>query len=479
LQDNGYFVNKKIDQGFVACSPYSVYHIYTVIRDKDSGNPTRPPENFSFPTNIMKRTLLGSERAVWKRGTISLNLVIAADLQGRTTREELCHGWQLLQDRHPLLKVHIRCDTGPTLFVTDGTGPVPVKVVQAANSSLQTELLAELQTPFQTSSPAPLVRLTLLSGDDHCSLILTSHHCICDGLAAAWLMRDLLYCLSDQPDLVSTTSPGMAMDNLIPASVKLPLPVRGLIGFANLLSSGLKPPDPAAPIPMPENKIVNWHLDRTRTTALIGACRRQKITVHAAVATAFQTAQQEIQPTTSRLLNKIYTPVSVRQRLRKKVAENFGLYAAEAYVPFACNSKKSFVDNARGFQKNLAAACTDNKLFSAVVAANALRPELLDRLLPALYRRQKVQFDSVISNLGDLHFPDRYGNLHLRELYGPVVHVQRAKKSIGVLTTGNKMFFTLTYRPTVIAPATIRQVRDRAMELLNKSTKNTRALEQE
>ncbi len=419
----------------------------------------------------MKRKLLGSERVVWKRGAISLNLVVVAHVKGVVTSAELEKSWQVLQEKHPMLKVHLEQDQQTEFFVTEGTGHIPVREVPlTAYSDWQTEAVAELHTPFDNFSTMPFARSVLLTAADRFSLIVTCHHCICDGLSATFLIRDILNCLAGQPELVRPSSEDLLLDNMIPAAVKLPAWLKKGLAGVNFLAGKLKKLNHAALIPMPESRILAWNITADQTASLLAASKKNKVTVHTTISTIFQAAQYDVQGDKEAFLRKIYTPVSVRGKLNRNVGENFGLYASEAYIPWGYMPEEPFWENARGFQKILTDSITDQKVFSAILLVNTLRPALIDRLLLFFYKKQTVKFGYIISNLGNLNFPEKYGSFTLEGINGPVGYVRRAEKTLSVLTVNKKMFFTFTYRPTVISADTIASIKNNAMRLLKKYT---------
>ena len=85
-------------------------------------------------------------------------------------------------------------------------------------------------------------------------------------------------------------------------------------------------------------------------------------------------------------------------------------------------------------------------------------------------------FDSTllgpaITNLGRMNFPKQYGNLELDRLIMqpggaiPLVHVDMV---IGVVTAAGKLSMIIEYAEEAIDTATMKNVKDKAMELLLK-----------
>jgi NRPS condensation-like uncharacterized protein len=424
----------------------------------------------------MNRKLTGSERSVWKQGAISLNIVIVAHIQGRICLDELQQAWLLLQTLHPLLGVHLEERENAEFLTSEDTTLVPVREVMATtDTDWQLEALKELQTPFHNFSNAPFARSVLVHSDKHCRLIICLHHCICDGLSATYLLRDILYCLSDQHDRVQQSADNLLMDNLIPSSITLPFWQKATLKTVNFLFGSCKRPTSknVAKIPMKKSALLAWHISQKQTNSLLKASKKNKVTVHTTIATLFLAAQKIVQGEDKGYYEKMYTPISVRNLLRKNVDTTFGLYASESYISYRYDLEKTFWQNGQDYQKELKRTLTDQKAFNSILMANTLLPALLDRILLRLYRKQTIQFGYILSNLGNLSLAEQYGSLTLDGINGPIGYVQRAEKTLSVLTVNGKMHFTFTYQPEVLTSDTLLAIRNTAMSLLKQYSRET------
>jgi hypothetical protein len=66
------------------------------------------------------------------------------------------------------------------LFEVVPRGSIPLQVVEDAGLDWATHVAAQIERPFDPSE-APLLRATLLHGDDRSVIILCAHHTIADG----------------------------------------------------------------------------------------------------------------------------------------------------------------------------------------------------------------------------------------------------------------------------------------------------------
>ncbi len=420
----------------------------------------------------MEREITGSERAVWKRGVISLNLVFAAHLNpGILTAEELSIAWQILQHKHPLLNVHLEQPRKDVFFVTENTGTVPVRwIADAEDGQWRREALAELEQPFDDLSTSPLARCVLVHSREETTLILTAHHCICDGISMIFLVRDILNCLSGHAERVAESSPEYICDHMLPPDLTLPWWQRAAVGAANGIFRRLAFQTKFALVSMQENRLLAWNISRQQTADLLAACKRNRVTVHAAIAALFQCAQAEVQGQDNPIYNKIYTPVSLRHILQPLPGENFGLFAAESYLSHRYDLEKKLWKNAQSLQDAVAKSVTSQKILPLIRVANMLYPPLLDRLVVGMYKKQRLEFGYCISNLGNFSFSGRFGNIQLSGISAPVYYVQRAEKTLSIVTVGGTMFFSLMYRPGILLPETAEAVQRTAMDLLQQYT---------
>ncbi len=426
-------------------------------------------QNRNSAVSPQKRQLSGPERICWKRDAISLNIVLSATLEGSIRSEDLARAWALLQGKHPMLRAHLEEIQDSVFFSFNNEGKIHIREVEAAaENQLEKELISELQTPFEPMSGQLLVRSVLIQSKGRVQLLLTCHHCISDALSVAYLLRDVLYCLSGQENRVPVYEDISVTRDTLPAHIQIPFLVKAGIAAANFFISTLLPPlKTVEKIETKESEVLLWSISREQTAGLVAACKKQGVTVHAAISTLFQEAQQNIQGEKS-FYKKIYTPVNIRSRLRPEVGGAFGLFASEAYIPCKYDSKKDFWDNVQIVHDTIKHKTTDAKVLNLLLIADAVKPEVIDRVSVFLMKKiSSLHFGYIISNLGRLNFKERYGDLTLKAMNGPVIYIPLVEKTLTLLTVNQQMFFTFTYQPTSILLTEIEQVRDNAMELLD------------
>jgi len=242
-----------------------------------------------------------------------------------------------------------------------------------------------------------LLRVSLLLPADPArpvDVVFTAQHVIADGLSMVFLVRDLLHFM-ERPDAPFTVldAPASAAD-LLPAAVRRRIPTssfrfRLVLGLAKAyvwLRFGRRP----APPGQRTLHHRSWELTPDQTGRLRERCRREGVTVQAAICTAFLDG-----------FPAIHTPVNLRPLLARPVGDAFGLFVGAAEVRMRYRAARGFWDNARRFQRRLCGALRNPfavfQLFSKAVPAEAVR-----RLGSLLVTITSGQRPFAVTNLGQL-----------------------------------------------------------------------------
>jgi hypothetical protein len=127
--------------------------------------------------------------------TAPIHFAMTAQVTGETEPGDWRMALDRLQERHPLLSVAIeRTGSGPQFRHSDA--PIPLRVVKDdPQARWEAEVAEELAAPFDPSR-APLARAVLIHRSERAAFTFVAHHSICDGMSAAYAMRDTLSALS-------------------------------------------------------------------------------------------------------------------------------------------------------------------------------------------------------------------------------------------------------------------------------------------
>jgi hypothetical protein len=146
---------------------------------------------------------------------------MTARIGGDFSVEQLHAALARVRERYPLAAVRVAVDEveGPC-FVSEGVPDFAVRVLTGCGDADWTAVVKEELGELFAWDRGPFVRFVLLRGLDFSDLVAVCHHGICDGMAGAYLLRDILHALGE-PDIPFAPLP-MPPDlwALIPASVR-------------------------------------------------------------------------------------------------------------------------------------------------------------------------------------------------------------------------------------------------------------------
>lgn len=419
---------------------------------------------------------------------------------------------QEVRRRHVNLRFRLTDDeNGNPHFTTDGAGEIPVHSVPWESEDQWVGLLDETsKTPFAFGDRPP-IRLFLLQAATHSDLMIVCHHIICDGLSLAYLARDLVAHLGD-PDLETEITPDpvpMDLDS-IPADARLNPIARAILRRMNRKWQPEKVVfDQQDYEDLTAAYWSNFHhatlpieFSEAQTNALVTRCRGEGVTVNTALVAAFVIAQMESNG--GRLPHpRIGVATSLRDRLRVPVGEAMGFYASSIALKARWRQRESFWANARRLQGRIRPLIQGNGPFKDLLSWCHMDPTILEAAsfkklgglvppeavghgkLTSFAQRDDVVkrilrlggMDSVdrtfmgtwVTNLARLDFPRRYGPLELDRLIlqpGAAYPLSQVELVIGAVTCAGKLSLVMEFADDGQRMATMRGVRDRAVERL-------------
>jgi len=446
--------------------------------------------NKNGPQGGKLRQVSGPERLRLKFP--NANVVMMARIHGPLSEEQLKSATAKVRKRHPFLGVRVSLEKDQIgYFTSKGVPDIPVHVVPRATEDAWVRTAIEEHAKPFSYRVGPLIRLTLLTARECSDLIVTAHHAICDGLSLTYLVRDLLHHLADPGrEAEPLPVPPLVDSSTMPASVPDSFLARVGTKLLNRIwkKKGITLDEQDCQDlnrtfwQQHRGHMLAWSLTKAQTSALISRCREENITVNTALVTAFVMAQKQIQEPHDYLSNVIVS-VDFRERLTRPVDEAFAFYASAVRPRLEYRAGKPFWSTAREFHDRIKGLLTDENIFASQRLSD-VAPSLLDALVFAKYDKlddkltnrlvKKMGIDDVsagliVTNLGRLDIAVDHGPLHLSAMYGPYVYSDTVEKYLGVMTVGGEMHLTLCSGHNVIAPDTVRSVRDAAMGHLERA----------
>ncbi|MFJ4828941.1 condensation domain-containing protein [Streptomyces sp. NPDC088747] len=417
----------------------------------------RTPNTSSLPAD---RPLGVAERFMWLMSRrFDNHATLTARVLGTTEVDRWRSALDALVRRHPLLTARVEdTRTGPHIRF-GAHRAVPLRVRELSQSSWQDQLSVEMHTPLD-GAEGPLLRVTLLHGPDSCVVILAGHHAVVDGLSFVHLTRDLL-------TLVSGGTPSGT-----PASD----PVDPFIQEGVMAAAALLPPEPdIVPSDLPgtfrdgpgkQLLVSAAELTAGETAALRRWAREEKTTVNGAVAAAVLASGAALVPGWETRTLRVHTPIQLRQFLpsRAEGAEGVGNILAPATTGQPGTERdlgtaaRSFTDGLAPFRET--AAVMGSFALWGTVLGQGIGPAQMCDMLAAV-----APHDVLLTNLGALDLPVRYGELTLDALWGPSVFFGfEGEHTVGVNTLDGVL--RLLHTSWSPGPALADAVRDRLLEAI-------------
>lgn len=436
-------------------------------------------------------------------------VMIAARINGTIDTVRFRQALDTAARKHPLLRAKVRFDKQHYAWFSQGCVlPVPLKIIpRESEHQWLEELKEEARVPFDICQ-GPLVRCVLLQSQEVSDVLILCNHSICDGMALAILVRDLITLYADENQDVS---------ELFPTDVltiqKAGITIKGLIarffvGLANrkwrknphyfgaeeftaLYSSYWEERKPG---------LVLLEFNPEESDRLLAACREHGITVGSAVSAACLAAYTDTHGEFAKSQQVVMVPYDVRKRVHPPVGDIFGFCVGAAQFPFPVSAKKPFWEMAKDLHTEIHSrvevldpTCLDQPEFEpSLIDAISAFGVFVDKVPKAYASTETLQrfirdkenvaiafnrnFEKNIpcfipSNLGRIDVPESPGGLRLERLVFIPSASELNPLVMGGAGTAGRMVFTLPFvdppAKTGVSPEKdMIRVRNRALELL-------------
>lgn len=364
----------------------------------------------------------------------------------------------------------------------------PLEVREDCEPDAWIKLVAkELLIPFEASGVTQARVFLLKHADRAIDIVATFNHGLSDGLSGVFFLRDLLQAL-DRPTVRPEPLPiPPPFRDRVPdaiankTSIKRRLFLTILI-FRVLLSMtkikqrlfGSRSQTAETTNSLSLNHqclIIPVALAEDRTTALVNRCKKEEVTVHAAICAAWLRAfYLEFKTGSARRL--VSSPVNLRDRLAVKIGETSGTFLALVTTDTDASPDVTFWQTAREFKNNfLPSLIEENYFFDMLLYDKVLSdftPEEMDIVAEMLFNG-KPKYDFSITNLGRLPFAERYCSLSLDTFYGPLVNSSEHERTVGVSTLGGRLTMTFLLRRSNMSDEQAKALQSRALALLGEA----------
>ncbi len=465
-------------------------------------------EQIKLKSQYFKRKLNQRERVHSKAPNSNISMI--ATILGNVSIDELKKAIKKMQQRHPILNARLEIDEKKLYIAANDSLEIPLKIVnRISDDQWRDVIIQEHKIPFAMEQ-GPLIRFILLYSPEISDLIIFSQHAICDGMSLTYLARDLMIYLGNPTKEVVLLPPAPLVNNdNIPSDIKPNLVLRIFSKTINKKwekSEFLFDYDDFYALHEIYYKHYTYkahlyELSKDDTEALIIACRKNGVTVNTALIIAFAIAQNQLNPNSPKYLQNFGFAVNLRDLLKNPVAEQFGFFAGGMQLNFKYSEKETFWEAVKKFYHIASPAEARKQALVGTLNAFLLNSTLYDaqifaafgHLIPATSQSyDKIQafikekknivnkmvkkklskgfaMAQIMTNLGKTGFPEKYGDLVLKNLILMPSCSPYTELVLGVVTHGGTLSITLNHMEESISSEKILKIKEKANQILMKA----------
>ncbi|MFX0090988.1 MAG: condensation domain-containing protein [Candidatus Hodarchaeota archaeon] len=448
-------------------------------------------------------------RAKFERGRIFMpgdNILMVARIKGQFSENALRTAIQKIQQRHPLLRVHVKFDENHQMWFTSrNTLDIPLKIYARTSETAWLEACYEENRIWFQIDAGPLLRIIWVKDTSVSELILFSQHAISDGASLVFLMRDLLTYLGDPTMEVEVLDDLPTLDKAANLDqIRLNPLVRKVftklteIWKNNEILLSSEDFEPLQTVFNASNyQILTHELTPEETDQLVQISRDHKVTVNSVLYSALISAQLEIEGNEKKYLQTILLPIDLRPFMDPPIGEVVGFYAGGEGFLHKMTLRKNFWQRTSALHNRLQKHITMDAMLNTAKRLYSLPPTLIDArvmvILGSKLPEPKPKYDQLLeivqkssllrkmqqqnfaeelligmalTNLGKMDIPLQYGDLELESILFIPPASLLAEKVIGVLTVGGKLRIAVTYLEKYLKTEIAQRLLNRTVEII-------------
>lgn len=474
---------------------------------QDTSEEEKKTRNTDIP-GCIRRLWNGERIFLWGPST---SIAVAARIVGDVSEKDLMRALGTVRCIHPLLGAKVIFDAQhDAWFSTDN---VPGTILRTVQRTSDTQWFDEIQqehmVPFEQEI-GPLIRFVLIHSPQVSELIVFAQHSICDGIALANLVRDILLFYAEPAKEMKVLEPSLSTDYLqLNEGLSSSSKSIGNDAINNLNLQWRQRPHYFSQADFIEVHKAYWkkmqfniallQLEPEETSVLVAKCRENGITINSAMTAAFLAAYKDVIGSFPADQNIIGIPYDLRRRLPENARNAaFCFFIGSTGFPYLYEQKKNLWENAQEIHKiihkgmeqlniwgrellQFDPALLDARIFASFIQ---LVPEAFEEtknlsafahdtenIAFMLSRSSKVGIAILNTNLGRLDYPETYGNLRLDRMFftpcGADVPIL-----LGGIGFNGKLAFTINYTKDMKGDDNssldrdMIRIRNRALELL-------------
>lgn len=387
-----------------------------------------------------ERPLLFLERTLVGDGTEPFNGVFAIRLKGHILREELIAALAKLQAKYLQLQIAIaKMDSGqPYFFIPTNSKPIPLLFKEWQNpDQWQEEALAGLRLKFNVEE-GPMFHVSCLSNETRSDLILSFHHCICDGGGGVLLIRELLTFLDGRVSAIHKQERLLSVEDIIPEVVRhntfnrlKTSMLSGLLKTALSLSAVFTPTKNKIKLTRKQDYLLHSKLNSEQTVAWISLCKKKGVTVNTALGLLLLNAYENLLGPIAK--NKVSCPVDIRKFAKQITADQLFSFGMVLTLSRKKTGKSTFWQEAAILQAQVDKQMKALKPYEFLMTFEKLHSALTNMIKMLTYG--KVGNDLMFSNIGKIPLQKDYQHFSLETVFSPMVIGPFANPSTMICST--------------------------------------------
>lgn len=375
------------------------------------------------------------------------NAVVILRVTNGPPEETLREVLDILQSRHPLLRVHIWKEKNRYFFESLGTPKIPLKVISRKSNEFWQQVAEEELNQVLDFSKGPLVRLTYIIDPDkkkESEIVINFHHSIIDAASGTNLVHEMLSLCHSH----SSTGDSKTFELIPPVEKFFPPAFKGIRRKWNnflfilrqmgdellyrLRSRGCR----KAPIHSEgRGKILPMILSKEITNALCKLSRRKRVTLNSLFAAALMMAVQKHIYEGSVVPFRNFSFADLRSYITPPLQEEYlGSYFAMMRFTVRMKENPQVWDLAREI---------NDILYSSVKKGDKFSFNLLSAMImKAILRFKSFRMGTTaVSYTGPVKLEKNYGKIEVKEIHAFVSNFVLGPEYTAQVRLFNKQFY--------------------------------------
>ncbi|GAA3943376.1 condensation domain-containing protein [Chitinophaga oryziterrae] len=424
----------------------------------------------------MNRQLLFLERILYGDGVTPFNIVFVVKIAGTISHENLRNALTKIQAKHPLLRSGIKTDDKkmPHFFINDKAPEIPIRIIERRHNDDWIEASKDAWANVFDTQNGPMMSITWVRSPGTSELLMSLHHCMCDGGAAMLLIREILDLLDNPEKEIGRHTAFTTIQDIVPPQILhgrkqlFKAAVNGaVVRLALSAAATFISPGKTVKFDRKADYLISWKFSKADSSALFKACSAAGVTVNTALCVAFLSAFREVRGVAAH--NKVTCPVDIRkfvENIRKDTMFSFGLALT---LSMEKDPSMSFWEKTRLLQKKVTDKMAGMNPYDFLMTLENAHSTVHKMRKVLTYG--KVGNDLMFSNLGKLDIPCHFNTFDIETIYSPSVIGPFANPTTIITSTfDNQIDFTFISNDGLLPYLDALSIKDSAITLLQHET---------